>query len=94
MPRLHDAYAPPILNPEMGQVPGEVAVPKKREVKPEPESRGVAQPNVLTIRGRPTWKQWLDDFAAKMRTKPTALIDLALAKLAQEEGFREPPPRI
>jgi hypothetical protein len=74
-------------------------VSKKREVKPEsaetePGSKGVAQPNILTIRGRPTWKKWLDDFAAKMRTKPTALIDLALAKLAQEEGFREPPPRI
>jgi hypothetical protein len=29
-----------------------------------------------------------------MRSKPTAVIDLALAKLAQQEGFREPPPRI
>jgi hypothetical protein len=30
-------------------------------------------------------------FAAKTRVKPTAVIDLALAKLAQQEGFAEPP---
>ncbi len=40
------------------------------------------------------WKAWLEAFAAKMRSKPTAIIDLGLAKLAAQEGFSEPPPRI
>ena len=52
------------------------------------------QPNAITIRGSVEWKEWLDRFAAKMRIKPTAIIDLALAKLADQEGFSEPPPRM
>jgi hypothetical protein len=52
------------------------------------------QPNAITIRGSAEWKNWLEAFAARMRTGPTALIDLALAKLAHQEDFQEPPPRI
>jgi hypothetical protein len=61
--------------------------------KNDPAKKGT-QPNAITIRGSEEWKDWLDQFAAKMRSKPTAVIDLALAKLAQQEGFREPPPRM
>ena len=52
------------------------------------------QPNAITIRGSAGWKGWLEAFAAKMRSKPTAVIDLALAKLAEQERFTEPPPRM
>lgn len=51
-------------------------------------------PNAITIRGTEEWKGWLDRFAAKMRSKPTAIIDLALARLAEHEKFEEPPPRM
>jgi hypothetical protein len=63
--------------------------PAKRAKKIVP-----SQPIAITIRGSSDWKGWLEEFAARMRTKPTAVIDLALAKLAHQEGFREPPPRI
>jgi hypothetical protein len=52
------------------------------------------QPNAITIRGSAEWKDWLDRFASRMRIKPTAIIDLALAKLAEQERFSEPPPRM
>ena len=63
----------------------------KTATKPTPKA---TQPNAITIRGSADWKTWLEDFASRMRTRPTAIIDLALAKLAHQEGFREPPPRI
>jgi hypothetical protein len=68
---------------------------KKRPAKPElaPVTKGT-QPNAITIRGSAEWKDWLDRFASKMRVKPTAIIDLALAKLAEQERFAEPPPRM
>ena len=55
---------------------------------------GSTQPNAITIRGSADWKDWLEKFAAKLRSRPTAVIDLALAKLAEQERFPEPPPRM
>ena len=72
----------PIIKPKAKRAPG----PARRPVP--------SQPNAITIRGSADWKRWLEAFAAKMRSKPTAVIDLALAKLAQQEGFSEPPPRM
>ena len=48
------------------------------------------QPDAITIRGSAEWREWLEAFAAKMRSRPTAIIDLGLAKLAAQEGFTEP----
>ncbi|MGO9923896.1 MAG: hypothetical protein ACLQIB_55510 [Isosphaeraceae bacterium] len=71
---------------------------RKQAVKAGPARPGAkgtsTQPNAITIRGSAEWKQWLERFAAKMRLKPTAMIDMALAKLAEQERFAEPPPRI
>ncbi len=70
---------------------------KKPTAKRTPRSSSQpvpTQPNAITIRGSAEWKEWLEAFAAKMRSKPTAIIDLALAKLAAQEGFSDPPPRI
>jgi hypothetical protein len=63
----------------------------KRAAGTEPKG---TQPNAITIRGSAEWKAWLDRFAAKMRAKPTSIIDLALAKLAEQERFPEPPSRM
>ena len=52
------------------------------------------QPNAITIRGSQEWKDWLEQFALKLRSKPTSVIDRALAKLAEQEGFPEPPQRM
>jgi hypothetical protein len=69
------------------------AKPKAKRA-PGPSGPVPTQPNAITIRGSAEWKAWLEAFAAKMRSKPTAIMDLALAKLAASEGFPEPPPRI
>jgi hypothetical protein len=101
MPGLPAVDALPILSHGESSVFGGAAVAKKTIAKPKaklapgPARRPVpSQPNVITIRGSADWKRWLEAFAAKMRSKPTAVIDLALAKLAQQEGFSEPPPRM
>ena len=79
----------------MGPVREGSDVAKKPVVKAKAEPKGSStQPNAITIRGSAEWKQWLERFAAKMRMRPTAIIDLALAKLADQERFAEPPPRI
>jgi hypothetical protein len=49
--------------------------------------------NILSIRGTPEWRGWLERFASKRRVTPTALLDLAVAELAQRDGFETPPPR-
>jgi hypothetical protein len=90
---LPDAHTQPILCLDASTVFEGDDVAKKQAVKPAPKIVA-SQPNAITIRGSSDWKSWLEDFASRMRTKPTAVIDLALAKLAQQEGFREPPPRI
>jgi hypothetical protein len=95
MPGLPGAHAQPILGSDTSPVFGgnDVATkrPAKAKTKVQPKP---TQPNAITIRGSTDWKTWLEEFAGRMRTKPTAIIDLALAKLAHQEGFREPPPRI
>jgi hypothetical protein len=68
---------------------------KRRTAKaPAPPARKGTQPNAITIRGSQSWKTWLDEFAAHMRSRPAAIIDLALAKLAEQERFTSPPPRM
>ena len=98
MPGLPDARTEPILGSDMGLSFEGDTVAKKPAVKaqpakPEPKASS-SQPNAITIRGSAEWTDWLKRFAAKMRAKPTAVIDLALAKLAEQERFAEPPPRI
>jgi hypothetical protein len=67
----------------------------KRAAERAPKVKATnAQPNAITIRGSAAWKEWLDQFAAKCRLKPTQLIDTLLAEKASEMGFTEPPPRI
>ena len=90
---LPDAHTQPILGLDTNPVLEGDDVAKKPAVKPAPKIVA-SQPNAITIRGSAEWKSWLEAFASRMRTKPTAVIDLALAKLAQQEGFREPPVRI
>jgi hypothetical protein len=64
-------------------------VAKKRTAKPTATApaRG-AQPNDITIRGSAERKEWLDQIAAKLRTKPTQLIDAPLAEQAARIGVR------
>lgn len=100
MSGLPAAHAPSILGPDRAPTKRGATVAKKptargaKGAKGSPRRPVPTQPNAIAIRGSAEWKAWLEAFAAKMRTRPTAVIDLALAKLAAQEGFEEPPPRI
>jgi hypothetical protein len=48
---------------------------------------------VLGIRGRPEWKEWLREFAEIHRSEMVDLIDDALEAFARTKGFRSPPKR-
>src|SRR5262245_52624755 len=99
-PGLSAARTPSILSPNRGLAfEGEIMVKKpgskpaaRRTVKRSAKSS--TQPNAITIRGSAEWKDWLDQLAAKLRTRPTQLIDALLAEKAAQLGFAEPPPRI
>lgn len=65
---------------------------KTKYIPPAPPSG--TQPNVITIRGSAKWKAWLGRIAAKVRLKPTAMIDQALAEYAANRKLEEPPPRM
>jgi len=60
---------------------------------PQPAPTKGAKNNILSIRGTPEWRAWLERLAAKCRVTPTALLDLAVAEKAAREGFEPPPPR-
>lgn len=98
MPGLSGAIASPILvafdslNPEESDVAKKkTETPTKTPVPTPPQG---TQPNAITIRGSAKWKKWLDGFAKHMRSKPTQVIDLSLAKLAEIEKYEEPPDRM
>jgi hypothetical protein len=48
---------------------------------------------VLGIRGRPEWKEWLAKFADANRSDMVDLIDDALEAFAKAKGFNPPPKR-
>jgi hypothetical protein len=57
---------------------------------------GVADPTrkpvALNIKGDPAWRDWVERAAAHSRMSVSAYIDVALAKLAKQEGFEPKPP--
>lgn len=55
---------------------------------PDPEPRGT----LFSVKGRPTWLEWVDRLAAYDRSKRADLLDRALARYAKEIGFTEKPP--
>jgi hypothetical protein len=69
--------------------------------KKEPTARSPGRPvseagprvQVLGIRGRPEWKEWLREFADFHRSEMVDLIDDALEAFAKTKGFRLPPKR-
>ncbi len=70
---------------------GSIAVAKKKR-KPVPESWG-SKPIVASVRGSLEWKQWVEELALENRQSVANLIDMALARLAKDTGFRDPPDR-
>jgi hypothetical protein len=48
---------------------------------------------LIALKCRQEFKDWVSEFARKLRTTPSQLVDRALTKLAEVEGFKEPPER-
>jgi hypothetical protein len=49
---------------------------------------------VVTLKGSPEWKAWVDELATLCRTDTSKLIDKALVEYAKSQGFKkEAPPR-
>jgi hypothetical protein len=72
---------------------GKAKAPDPSPPEPMPAPTKGAKNNILSIRGTPEWRGWLERFASKSRVTPTALLDLAVAEKAQRDGFEPPPPR-
>jgi len=70
---------------------GKADIPAPQEPQPAPMTG--SKNNILSIRGTPEWRAWLESFANECRVTPTALLDLAVAEKAARQGFKQPPPR-
>jgi hypothetical protein len=66
---------------------------KKKAPKAKSEPWGEGKPLAAQLRGSEEWKKWLEELARANRMSVAGAIDLALARLAKDLGFREPPER-
>jgi hypothetical protein len=51
------------------------------------------KPVAAQVPGSIQWKAWVEGLAKAQRQSVAGVIDTALARLAREIGYREPPPR-
>jgi hypothetical protein len=65
---------------------------KKSEPVRDPDT-WKGQPLAIQVRGTPEWKEWVEGLASANRQNVAGLVDTALARLAKEIGFRDPPDR-
>ena len=80
--------------------PGRHRVEKARR-GPEPDAESEVQPagrtcpreTVLSLKGAPQRRAWLDELAVRSRLNKSMLIDLALIDHATKAGFLKAPPR-
>lgn len=73
---------------------GAPALARKKPTTPKPATeRWTQQPFAIQVRGTPQWKQWVKELAEANRQDVAGLVDQALARLAKEIGFRDPPKR-
>jgi hypothetical protein len=70
----------------------QMAKERKKKPGPKPQPPSEQREDLIAVRCRSVYKEWLQRFAEMERSTPTNLIDKALADLAQSRGF-EPPPR-
>ena len=63
---------------------------KKRGPKPSAEGPREA---LIALKCRQEYKDWVSRLARKHRTTPSHIIDVALVKFAEADGFEPPPER-
>jgi hypothetical protein len=64
-----------------------------KKSRKKPDTPAEQREDIVAVRCKSAWKDWLQRFASKERSTPTNLIDKALADLAAKLGFEEPPDR-
>jgi hypothetical protein len=71
------------------------AMAKKRANKPGPKPGPPAEQReeIIAVRCKSAYKEWLQEFADSERSTPTNLIDKGLAELAKALKFKAPPKR-
>lgn len=72
---------------------GATPLAKKKPRGVSDQAYAPSQPLAVQVRGSAEWKQWVEDLATANRQNVSGLIDTALARQAQEIGFRNPPKR-
>lgn len=68
------------------------ATVEKKKTGPKPTKRG-PRADLVAIRCFADWKIWVAEFARHKRITPSYLIDQALARMAEADGFPLPPER-
>jgi hypothetical protein len=56
------------------------------------QADSVRRPLVLSMRGNPEWKEWLDRLSKHCRMSTAVCVDQAVMEFAKMRGFSEPPP--
>ena len=70
-----------------------MARPKKQASKPAPAEVPSPRGMILSVRGTPEWRDWLNRLAEHNRVKVADAIDHAVVAWARQTGFTEPPPK-
>jgi hypothetical protein len=58
-----------------------------------PKARSDDRVAVIMLKGRPEYRDWINELAERARMPASVLIDHALAEKAERLQFRPPPPR-
>jgi hypothetical protein len=70
------------------------AVARTTSNKPGPKPNDdEPRKELVALKCRASWKAWVIRFSKHRRSTPSGLIDFALMRLAQEDGFEPPPER-
>jgi hypothetical protein len=64
----------------------------KKKTGPKPTPLGPRE-DLIAIKCRKAYKEWVVEYARSKRTTPSQLIDQALVKSAEADGFKLPPER-
>lgn len=65
---------------------------KRSKPGPKPTPDGPREA-LIAMKCRPEYKDWVQRFADQNRVTPSQLLDIALVRLAAEQGFEAPPKR-
>jgi hypothetical protein len=66
---------------------------KKRRKPGRPKGTGPVRETVISLKGTPEWKEWLDGFAEHCRLGIADTIEQSLIVYAKEREYGTPPKR-